>query len=82
VPVVASDIAPYRRWIKHGVNGFLAKNGYDWVRYLARLTGDKDLRLAMGREAKKQAVKRDIANNIGNWIKAYNLEKERIYANT
>ena len=82
VPVVASGIAPYRRWVKHGINGFLAKNGYDWVRYLKKLVEDKDLRLAMGYEAKKQAIKRDITNNIGNWIKAYNLEKERIYANT
>ena len=76
VPVVASDVAPYRRWVKHGVNGFLAKNGSDWVKYLKFLATYKDLRLAMGIEAKKCAIARDIKNNIVNWIEAYNLTKE------
>ncbi|MCL5073954.1 MAG: hypothetical protein M1308_24140 [Actinobacteria bacterium] len=76
VPVVASDVAPYRRWVKRGVNGFIAKNGKDWVRYLKLLAGDKDLRIKMAIEAKKCAIERDIKNNIWKYIDTYNLTKE------
>lgn len=48
VPIIASDIEPYRRWIKHGWNGFLAKSKNDWTRYLKQLLGDPELRMKMG----------------------------------
>jgi len=73
VPVVASDVPPYRRWIRHGENGFLAKKNKTkfWIRYLQKLVDDKELREQMGKEAKKDAIKRDIKNNIDKWIEVY-----------
>lgn len=73
IPVVASDVAPYRRWIRHEENGFLAKKNKNkfWFRYINRLLEDKPLRIRMGMEAKKDAIKRDIKNNIGDWIEVY-----------
>ena len=74
VPVVASDVAPYRRWIRHEENGFLAKKNKTkfWFRYIDKLLADKSLRVRMGMEAKKDAIKRDIKNNISDWIEVYN----------
>jgi glycosyltransferase involved in cell wall biosynthesis len=76
VPVVASDTGAYKRWVKPGINGYLAHNGKDWVKYLKLLVGDKALRLRVGLEAKKQALERDIRANIDRWIYAYNLTKD------
>jgi len=73
MPVIASDVAPYRRWIRHGENGFLVKKNKPkfWIRYIKELLYDKELRIKMGKEAKKDAIKRDIRNNIDKWINKY-----------
>lgn len=73
LPVIASDVAPYRRWVKHGINGFLVKKNKTkfWIRYMQQLIDDPELRLRMGAEAKKDAIKRDINNNLDKWVKAH-----------
>ena len=72
IPAVASDVAPYRRWID-GTNGFLVKKNKIkfWIRYLQLLIDNKDLRDKMGKLAKQKAMKRDIRNNINKWEEAY-----------
>lgn len=69
--VVASDVAPYRRWINNGVNGFLASKTKHWIRYLQQLVDSKELREQLGKQAKQDAIKRDIKNNIQKWIEVY-----------
>lgn len=73
IPVIASDVAPYCRWIRHGVNGFLCKKNKVkyWIRNIRLLLENEELRKSMGREAKKDAIERDIRNNINKWIKVY-----------
>lgn len=73
VPVIASDGAPYRRWIRDGVNGYLCKKNKTkyWIRYIRRLVEDGELRTKMSGEAKKDALKRDVAMNINKRIKLY-----------
>ena len=73
LPVIASDVAPYRRFIRQGINGFLVKKNKTkfWIRYMDQLLNDKELRLKMGKEAKKDAMKRDIRVNLDKWIKAH-----------
>ena len=73
IPCVASDVAPYRRWIRHGENGFLVKNNKTkfWIRYLRELVNDRELRIKMGAEAKKDAMKRDISIYVDEWINFY-----------
>jgi len=73
VPVIASDGAPYRRWIRHGENGFLVKHNKFklWQRYIKQLLEDSKLRSKLGVEAKKDAIKRDIASHIDKWITTY-----------
>lgn len=76
LPVIASPVAPYRRFIRHMKNGILLKNnnGKNWLKAINLLTKDKDLRIKLGKEAKKDAIKRDIRKNIHKWVKAYGLE--------
>lgn len=73
VPIVASPVAPYLRWVKQDINGFIVKNNRakDWIKYLNRLIDDKVLRESMGHNAKIYAKQRDINVYIDNWIKVY-----------
>ena len=73
VPVIASDVAPYRRWIRHGVNGYLVKKNKTkfWIRYMRELVHLSTLRKRMGGDAKKDAIKRDIRKHIHVYINAY-----------
>jgi glycosyltransferase involved in cell wall biosynthesis len=70
-PVVASDVLPYRNFIRHGETGFLCKYDHEWLKYLSLLAGDEDLRLKMGAAAKEEARKWTIENNWQLWADAY-----------
>lgn len=73
VPVIASPVAPYQRWIRHGENGYLVKGNKAklWIRYMQELVDNTALCLNMGKEAKKDAEARDIKKYITHWINAY-----------
>jgi glycosyltransferase involved in cell wall biosynthesis len=77
IPVIASDVEPYRRFIKHGETGFLIKQGqeHDWVAKLHLLATDEKLRLKMGAAAKEEARKHTIERpeNWGKWVNAYKM---------
>jgi glycosyltransferase involved in cell wall biosynthesis len=55
IPLIASDIEPYRRVIRHGENGFLVKYEHEWGRYLKRLADDPELRQRIGMTARGEA---------------------------
>jgi len=57
IPVVASPVGEQKYVIKHGVNGFLARNEEEWYNYLRMLIEDDNLRRRMGREGRKTAEK-------------------------
>ncbi len=48
LPVVASSTGIYKEVIEHGVDGFLARNPKDFVKYLKILIENPDLRKEMG----------------------------------
>ena len=49
IPLVASDIQPYRQWAgTQGAGGYLVKHDHEWSRYIARLVGDAQLRKDLG----------------------------------
>ena len=52
-PVVASPIGINAEIVKHGVNGFLANNQEEWVKYFEILRNDRDLRKRMGIAGRK-----------------------------
>ncbi|MFF8482307.1 glycosyltransferase [Streptomyces antibioticus] len=55
IPLIASDIEPYRRVIRHGENGFLVKYEHEWGRLLKRLVDDPELRQRIGMTARGEA---------------------------
>jgi glycosyltransferase involved in cell wall biosynthesis len=57
IPMVLSDVGPYRDSVVHGHDGFLAKSKDDWMHYLSMLIEDAELRKKIGQDAKKSALK-------------------------
>lgn len=69
--VVASDVEPYRRFVDHGVNGFLVKREHEWLKYLSELAGDPELLESMRTEARKKAEQWTIEKNWQKWVNVY-----------
>lgn len=55
IPLIASDIEPYRRVIRHGENGFLVKYEHQWGKFLKLLADDPELRQRIGMTARGEA---------------------------
>lgn len=55
IPLIASDIEPYRRVIRHGENGFLVRHEHEWGRLLKQLADDPELRQRVGMTARGEA---------------------------
>ena len=72
IPFIASPTIPYQQLIIHGINGFVAKHGRDWTKYINLLITDDKLRNDMGKAARKVSESRDIKLNINLWERAYN----------
>ena len=51
IPSVASDLCEYSSVIKHGENGYIARNYDDWICCIQKLIDDKNLRLSLGKAA-------------------------------
>lgn len=49
LPVVASNVGVHREMLSDGESGFLVESVDDWIESLSRLSGDNELRQAMGR---------------------------------
>lgn len=70
IPIIASDTEPYRRFVRHGETGYLARRPSDWATYLRRLATDPDLRTAMGKAAREQATQHTITTTAAAWERA------------
>jgi glycosyltransferase involved in cell wall biosynthesis len=55
IPVVASNVGPYRDYVVDGVNGFLCDTEAEWVDRLNLLISDGDLRASMSVAAREHA---------------------------
>lgn len=73
IPVVASDEQPYREFVRHGETGFLAKQPYQFGRYLRDLVNDPQMRTEMGQKARELAGHHTIQQHWGLWADAYGL---------
>lgn len=71
IPVIASDVQPYREFITHGETGFLARTDHEWLRYLRELASDEELRLSMGNAARERAREYAIKDRWTDWEAAY-----------
>ena len=71
IVVVASDVEPYRGFVRHGVTGFLVGRDHEWGEALEALAADADLRARMAAAAREQAAEWVIDDHIGLWEAAY-----------
>lgn len=73
IPVIASNVEPYRNFVQHGVTGFLVNSDHEWGSYLRELINDKPMREAMGQQARKEARNWTVEAHADSWRKAYTL---------
>lgn len=71
IVVVASDVEPYRRFVQHGVTGFLVGRDHEWREYLELLVRDEQLRVGMAAAAREQAAGWCIDDHAQLWEQAY-----------
>jgi glycosyltransferase involved in cell wall biosynthesis len=71
IPVIASNVGPYRDYVVDGVNGFLVNTEKEWVDRLNLLLTDTDMRLSMGDAARVHARAHTIEQTAPLWEKAF-----------
>jgi glycosyltransferase involved in cell wall biosynthesis len=71
IPVIASDVLPYREFVQDGVTGFLVRHEHEWLKRMSELACDAGLREQMGEAARLQARQHTIEGNWGLWDEAY-----------
>jgi glycosyltransferase involved in cell wall biosynthesis len=71
IPVVASDIEPYRGFVVDGVTGYLARTEADWQARLTDLIHDEAARVEMGAKAKDVAREWTIQAGWRKWAGVY-----------
>ena len=72
IPFVASNIAPYRRYVRHGENGFLVKENRlkHWLKYV-KLLLDRKIREEMSHKALEIVSGYDVYKNYKQWSDVY-----------
>jgi glycosyltransferase involved in cell wall biosynthesis len=71
IPVVASDVEPYRGFVVDGVTGYLAATPTDWQRRLRELINDPAARAELGAKARQLAADHTIQQHWRQWAAAY-----------
>jgi glycosyltransferase involved in cell wall biosynthesis len=71
MPVIAAPVPVYKKIIVNGVNGFIAENSSDWIKYL-HLLKDVELRKRIGTEARNCVIGQYGVDVIGKkWISLF-----------
>lgn len=70
IPVIASDVAPYRDFVIDGVTGWLVRPG-EWAKRLRELICDDAMREEMGVKAREVAGQWTIQKGWQDWQSAY-----------
>ena len=81
VPVIASDLPPYREFVQDGVTGYLVRSHAEWEKRLEELIADGQARAEMGAAAKELAARWTIQEHWGMWERAYE-EAARLWRST
>jgi len=71
IPVVASDVEPYRDFVIDGVTGFLVRRDHEWSLRIRDLIHDEAMRAEMGAKAKAVAADYTIQKGWPDWESAY-----------
>lgn len=57
IPMVLSNVGPYKDSVTHGVDGLLAETKEEWIAYIGKLIEDENSRANIGKEAKESALR-------------------------
>lgn len=71
IPVIASDVAPYRDFIIDGVTGWIVRRDHEWAVRLRELICDEAMRTEMGSKARELASEWTIQKGWPEWAAAY-----------
>lgn len=72
IPVIASDVTPYRDFIVDGVNGYLCRKKGDWGRRLEELICDDAARTEMGARGREiVAANHTMSTGVKRWASVY-----------
>lgn len=69
IPVVATDMEPYREYVIDGENGFLVSTHQEWHDRINDLIHDEELRITMGKRAREMAAQHTMQTS--GWLKWY-----------
>lgn len=67
-PGVYQNVQQYQKYVKHGVNGYLAESETDWYQSLKKLIDDKVHRKEVGEAAFERIQSETIQGNIGKYV--------------
>lgn len=73
IVVIASDVEPYRLFVRHGETGFLVSRDHEWGEYLELLAADPGLRARIGAAAREQARAFTIDKHVDKWEAVYHV---------
>lgn len=71
IPVIASDVAPYRDFVVDGVTGWLVRKPHEWAQRLRDLIHDDSMRAEMGAKSRVLAAEWTIQRGWQEWQSAY-----------
>lgn len=71
IPVIASDLEPYRDFVVDGVTGYLVRHEHEWFKRLNELGNDPAMREEMGAKARAHAANWTIDRGWTLWRDAY-----------
>jgi glycosyltransferase involved in cell wall biosynthesis len=71
IPVIASDVEPYRDFVVDGVTGWLVRRDHEWATRMRDLINDESMRAEMGAKAKEVAAQYTIQRGWTEWETAY-----------
>lgn len=71
IPVIASDLPPYRDFVIDGVTGYLVRTQQQWQQRLTELINDEAARAEMGAKAREAAAAFTIQSGWRLWNAAY-----------
>lgn len=71
IPIIATDMEPYRDFVKDGVTGYLVRGEEEWTKRLTDLIHDEAAREELGRNARELAAAHTMQGNWHLWQEAY-----------
>lgn len=71
IPVIASNVEPYREFVVDGETGYLVGDNHLWSKRLYELVNDEAMRTEMGLKAKARAAQWTIEDGYERWVRAY-----------